>query len=96
MRDQLKARLRTDNINQVNEVYLAKQYEALNRICNNVHLENNRRIATSTATGLTQEEANIVLSDSTLKHLAEKESKGILDRFKKLKKEPKQNDDATL
>lgn len=96
MREQLKARLRSDNITQINELYLANQFDALDRICSNVHFERNKRTATSTATGLTREEAQIVLSDSTLKYLAEQESITILDRFKRLKGESKKNDDTKL
>lgn len=91
----MKARLRTENITQVNDLYLAKQFEALERICNNIHFEKNKRVSNSTATGLTREEAQIVLSDSALKYLAEEESKSIWKRYARLKNGPQKDGDTT-
>lgn len=96
MREELKARLRSDNIAQVNELHIANQFEALDRLCNNVHFEKYKRTSNSSATGLTHTEANILLADSTLQYLAEQESNTFLNRLKRLKKKtPKKNDDVT-
>lgn len=82
MRDQMKVRLGNESVTQINELYLSNQFEALDRICNNVHSEKYKRRLTSTATGASREQVHMILSDSTLKYLEEESKKGVLGKIK--------------
>lgn len=91
LRKQLKASLRAGNISSNGD----NQFQALERICNNIHFNNYPRLRQSTATGLTSEQCKILISDQSLKYFAEQQ-KGLFSKFFKSKssKNP-QKDDKT-
>lgn len=95
MRDQLKTRLGNDSIVRVNKLYLGSQFEALDRICNNVHCERYKRKLTSTATGVSHEAAHLVVSDSGFEYLTKENEKGLLAKLKDFTIRPQKNDDTT-
>lgn len=81
LRKQLKASLRAGNISTDNQLSVDRQFQALERISNNVHSQNYPRSRTSTATGLTSEQCKIVISDAALKFFAEQAEKGLFSRI---------------
>lgn len=95
LRDQLKTQLGTESVARVNELYLGSQFEALDRICNNVHCERYKRKLTSTATGVSQEAANLIISDYGLEFVAEENKKGLWARVKGFRIRPQKNDNTT-
>ncbi|XP_037952266.1 ubiquinol-cytochrome-c reductase complex assembly factor 2 isoform X3 [Teleopsis dalmanni] len=60
--------------NEANE-QLGKQIDALERISNNVYANKYKRIHTSTATGMTAEQCNQVLSSEFLQYLNDESEK---------------------
>lgn len=81
LRKQLKASLRAGNISNDNPLSMEQQFQALERISNNVHFQKYPRVRTSTATGLTSEQCKIVISDAALKFFAEQSEKGLFSRI---------------
>lgn len=82
MRDQLKVRLGNQSVAQVKEVFLASQFEALDRICNNFSCEKYKRKLTSTASGQTHEVAQSLISDARIEYCKQQRKKGYLSNLK--------------
>lgn len=60
-----------------------RQYNSLNKLADNHYKNKYKRTRTSTATGLSTEECNLILSDEVLTYLKE-ENKGFFSKiFKK-------------
>jgi hypothetical protein len=71
LRNQLKATLGDSNIISVNDTKIDKQFAALERLANDAHLKKYQRKLASSATGLTGEQCNQVLSSEFLEYLNE-------------------------
>lgn len=69
LREQLKSTLRTTNKTIQSDDLLNKQFEALERIALNVSNTRYARVHSATATGLTGEQCNQVLSSEFLEYL---------------------------
>lgn len=88
LRKQLKASLRAGNISSSGELSMDRQFQALERLSNNVHFNKYQRLRDSTATGLTSEQCKILISDSSLKYFAEEKNSGLFSSlFSKKKNE---------
>lgn len=86
MRKQLKASLRAGDILLNGEVSMDRQFQALERLSNNIYHKTYARSRESTATGLNSEQCRIIISDSSLKYFAEREKSGIFTSlFRKTK-----------
>lgn len=81
LRQQLKASLRAGDISLNGEVSLDRQFQALERLSNNIHFKRYPRSRDSSSTGLNAEQCKIIISDSSMKHFAEQEKKGIFKNF---------------
>lgn len=79
----MKASLRAGNITSDSDstVSMNKQFDALERISKNIHFNKYPRTRQSTATGLTSDQCNILLSEESLKYFATKSS-GLLGILK--------------
>ncbi|XP_031622287.1 ubiquinol-cytochrome-c reductase complex assembly factor 2-like [Contarinia nasturtii] len=84
LRKQLKASLRAGNDSFDVAVSMDKQFQALERISNNVHFNKYSRLRQSTATGLNSEQCKIMISETSLNYFAE-QSKGPFINFVKNK-----------
>lgn len=82
IRKQLKASLRAGDISSKSEVCMDRQFQALERLSNNIHFKTYSRSRDSTSTGLNCEQCKIVISDSSLKHMNEESKKGFFNRNK--------------
>lgn len=71
LREQLKTTLRSTSKTIQSDDILNKQFEALERISNNVYATKYKRARNSTATGLSGEQCNQVLSSEFLEYLNE-------------------------
>ncbi|XP_055312012.1 ubiquinol-cytochrome-c reductase complex assembly factor 2 [Sitodiplosis mosellana] len=81
LRKQLKASLRAGNISSDGDAYMERQFQALERISNNIHYDKYSRLRQSTATGLTNEQCKILISDTSLKYFAEQQKGGLFASF---------------
>lgn len=88
LRKQLKATLRAGNIPTNGVSSMDQQFQALERLSNNVYFNKYPRLRDSTATGLTSEQCKILISDSSLKYFADEEKSGLFSSlFGKKKKQ---------
>lgn len=69
---------------------MERQFAALERISNNVQFKKYSRLHQSTATGLTNEQCKILISDTSLKYFAEQQKGGLLQKAKSFLKEKTQ------
>lgn len=69
---------------------MERQFEALERISNNVHFNKYTRLHQSTATGLTNEQCKILISDTSLKYFSEQQKGGLLQKAKSFFKDKSQ------
>jgi hypothetical protein len=69
LRNQLKTTLGASNIISVNDEKIDQQFSALERLSNDTYLKKYQRTYTSTATGLSGEQCNQVLSSEFLDYL---------------------------
>lgn len=85
LRKQLKNSLRAGSITTENEGAdtIERRFQALERICNNVHFNKYPRTRTSSACGVTAEDCTALLSEQTIQHLEAESKKGYLARFLK-------------
>lgn len=81
LRKQLKASLRAGDISLNGGVSLDRQFQALERLSNNIHFKTYPRSRGTSSTGLNKEQCQIIISDSSLKYFAEREKKGIFRNF---------------
>lgn len=81
LRKQLKASLRAGDISLNGEVSLDRQFQALERLSNNIHFKRYPRSRDSSSTGLNAEQCKIIISDSSMNYFAEQEKKGIFKSF---------------
>lgn len=88
LRKQLKASLRTGDISLNGEVSLDRQFQALERLSNNIHFKSYPRSRDSSSTGLKAEQCKIIISDTSMKYFEEQEKKGIFRNFFKNSNKP--------
>lgn len=81
LRKQLKASLRAGDISLNGEVSLDRQFQALERLSNNIHFKRYPRTRDSSSTGLNAEQCKIIISDTSMKYFAEQEKKSIFRNF---------------
>lgn len=74
LREQLKSTLRATNKTIQSDDILNKQFAALERISNNIYATKYQRVHSATATGLSGEQCNQVLSSEFLEYLNEDKS----------------------
>lgn len=82
LRNQFKERLRTENVSTAELTRLNNQCDSLTRLANNFHFNKFKRTRNSTATGLTVETCNLLLSDTALKYLTEESKKNSFTRYR--------------
>lgn len=82
MRQQLKARLRTEHITTAENLYLDNQYKALERLTENVHLKAFPRTRESYALGVNPEQCKILISKTVLDFQEKQRTEGVFGRLK--------------
>lgn len=79
IRDKVKLAFESDNKQNLDSDLCKRQYNTLNKLADNYYKNKYKRKFNSTATGLSNEECNLVLSDVVLEYLKE-ENKGFFSK----------------
>ncbi|CAK1583245.1 unnamed protein product [Parnassius mnemosyne] len=77
IRDKVKAAFETTEKQNLDSELCNRQYNSLNRIADNYYKNKYKRLRTSTATGLSTEECNLILSNEVLAYLKEENKEAI-------------------
>lgn len=86
IRDKVKKAFESSERQNLDSELCTQQYNSLNKLADNHYNNKYKRTLNSTATGLSTEECNLILSDDCLEYLKE-ENKGFLSKiFKKEQK----------
>lgn len=80
IRDKVKVAFEATNKQDLDSELCGKQYTALNKLADNHYKNKYKRKHSSTATGLSTEECNLILSDEVLDYLKE-ENKGFFSKI---------------
>ncbi|CAH0728169.1 unnamed protein product, partial [Brenthis ino] len=80
IRDKVKAAFETSNKQNLDSEHCNRQYNTLNKIADNYYRDKYKRTRHSTATGLSTEECNVILSSEVLDYLKE-ENKGFFGKI---------------
>ncbi|XP_076750334.1 ubiquinol-cytochrome c reductase complex assembly factor 2-like [Xylocopa sonorina] len=79
IRDQLKLAFAKGEASEVNREECDRYYKSLKRICSNHYGQMYKRTFSNSATGLTREQCNLMLSPEALK-IIEEDSRGFFSR----------------
>ncbi|KAM3958853.1 ubiquinol-cytochrome c reductase complex assembly factor 2-like [Aphomia sociella] len=71
IRDKVKAAFETTDKQKLDSELCTRQYNSLNKIADNHYRNKYKRTRNSTATGLSTEECNVILSNEVLNYLKE-------------------------
>lgn len=84
LRKQLKQSLRAGSLSleSKGEASVERQFQALERICNNYHFNKYPRTLQSAASGITAEQCSMLISEEVLRYY-EKKREGLFARFVK-------------
>lgn len=80
IRDKVKVAFETSEKENLDTEFCNKQYNSLNKLADNHYKNKYKRASNSTATGLSTEECNLILSDEVLHYLKE-ENKGFFRKI---------------
>lgn len=80
IRDKVKAAFESSERQNLDSELCTRQYNALNKIAENHYRNKYKRTHNSTATGLSTEECNVILSNEVLEYLKE-ENKGFFSKI---------------
>lgn len=80
IRDRVKFVFESPEKHNLDSEYCNRQYQALNRLADNHYRNKYKRTKSSTATGLSTEECNLILSNEVLAYLKE-QNKGFFRKI---------------
>lgn len=80
IREKVKAAFETADKQNLDSELCNRQYNSLNKIADNYYKNKYKRTKSSTATGLSTEECNLILSNEVLNYLKE-ENKGFFRKI---------------
>ena len=80
IRDKVKVAFETNNKQNLDSELCNRQYNILNKIADNHYRDKYKRTKHSTATGLSTEECNVIISNEVLHYLKE-ENKGFFRKI---------------
>lgn len=77
----MKQSLRAGSLSVEGTASIDHQFEALERICNNVHSNKYPRVHNSTASNIEAESCKILISEEALRYFENEREKGLFARF---------------